>query len=234
MTGVSLPRRIEAVFCDVGGPIYPDDNFTAAVRRALDQILAEQGRPPVEQAAFDRVYDEVRARQAGGLRRSLSRELLGSESLAGELHRRTGHHWVHPAGTAYPDALALFRALHGRVALGVVANQETTTVEALQRDGFADYIDVWAISAVVGHEKPSRELFDWALERAGTTADRAVHIGNRLDTDVRPAKALGMGTIWVTRGEAPRHPTREQLAEPDVAVPDLTTVPGLVLARVAA
>lgn len=234
MSGVTLPDRIDVVFCDVGGPIYPDESFTSAVRRALDEIRSRQGLPPVASDDFDRVYAEVRARQSGGLRRSLARELLGDESLQAELHQRAGEHWTHPAGTAYPDALALFRALHGRVTIGVVANQEATTVEALQRDGFGDYIDIWGISAVVGHEKPSRELFDWALEQAGTTAGHAVHIGNRLDTDVRPARALGMGTIWVTRGEAPEHPTPEQLAEADVAVPDLTTVPDLVLPRAAA
>lgn len=230
---VSLPERIDVVFCDVGGPIYPDGNYTSAVRHALDEIRLRQGAPPVRQDDFDRVYREVRASQSGGLRRTLARELLGDESLRAELHQRTGEHWTHPAGTAYPDALALFRSLHGRVTLGVVANQEVATVEALRRDGFGDYIDIWGISAVVGHEKPSREFFDWALDRAGTTAEHAVHIGNRLDTDVRPANSLGMGTIWVTRGEAPEHPTPEQLAEADVAVADLTTVVDLVLSRVA-
>jgi len=231
---MGLPQRIDVVFCDVGGPIYPDDSFTTAVRRALDEIRSRQGAPQVERADFDRIYDEVRARQSGGLRRSLARELLGDESLQAELHRRTGEHWTHPVGTAYPDALAFFRALHGRVTLGVVANQEAATVDALRRDGFGDYVDIWGISAVVGHEKPSREFFDWALDQAGTTAEHAVHIGNRLDTDVRPARALGMGTVWVTRGEAPEHPTAEQLAEADVAVPDLTTVADLILPRVAA
>ena len=231
MTVMGLPDRIDVVLCDVGGPIYSDDNFTAAVRLALDEIRADQGEAPIETADFDRVYDTVRTHQSGGLRRSLARELLGDQSLQRELHRRTGEHWTHPAGTAYPDALAMFRALHGRVTLGVVANQEAATVQALRRDGFGDYIDVWGISAIVDYEKPNREFFDWALAQAGTTAEHAVHIGNRLDTDVRPAKALGMGTIWVTRGEAPAHPTPAQLAEADVSVPDLTTVAELVLAR---
>lgn len=233
MSHVSLPDRIDVVFCDVGGPIYTDDNFTSAVRRALDEIRSGQGAPPIEEADFTSVYDKVRARQSGGLRRSLARELLGNESLQAELHRRTGKHWTHPAGTAYPDALTLFRTLHGRVTLGVVANQEAATVDALRRDGFGDYIDIWGISAIVGHEKPSREFFDWALAQAETTAEHAVHIGNRLDTDVRPAHALGMGTIWVTRGEAPENPTPQQLSEADVAVPDLTSVADVILARVA-
>jgi len=234
LSDVALPERIDAVFCDVGGPIYPDDSFTSAVRRALDEIQADRGAARVDQANFNRIYDDLRARQSGGLRRTLARELLGDEGLQAELHRRTAVHWRHPAGTAYPDALALFRTLHGRVTLGVLANQESSTVDAMRRDGFGPYVDVWGISGIVGHEKPSPELFGWALERAGTTAEHAVHIGNRLDTDVRPAQALGMGTVWVTRGEAPEHPTAEQLAEADVAVPDLSTVVDLLLPRVAA
>lgn len=228
---MALPARIDVVFCDVGGPIYSDDNFTSAVLAGLDDLRAEQGREPVERADFEQLYDEVRATQSGGLRRTLARELLGDEALRHELHDRTGRHWRHPVGSAYPDALEMFRALHGHVLLGVVANQEAATVEALRRDGFGDLIDIWGISAVVGHEKPSREFFEWALAQANTDAAHAVHIGNRLDTDVRPAKALGMGTIWVTRGEAPDNPTAAQLAEADLSVPDLTTVAAAVLPR---
>lgn len=227
-----LPDQIDVVFCDVGGPIYSDDNFTAAVLAGLDDLRAERGLEPVDHVTFCRIYDEIRDAQTGGLRRTLARELLGDESLRQALHDRTRAHWQHPVGTAYPDALEMFKALHGRVLLGVVANQEAAAVEALRRDGFADYIDIWGISALVGHEKPSREFFQWALAQAHTDAEHAVHIGNRLDTDVRPAKKLGMGTIWVTRGESPRHPKPDQLAEADLSVPDLTTVADAILARV--
>ena len=229
---MALPERIDVVFCDIGGPIYSDDNFTAAVLTALDEIRADQGRDAVDRAAFAAIYDDVRTTQAGGLRRTLARELLGDESLRRDLHERTSRHWVHPAGSAYPDALQMFRDLHGHVLVGVVANQEAATVDALRRDGFEPYIDIWGISALVGHEKPSPEFFQWALTQAGTTAEHAVHIGNRLDTDVRPAHALGIGTIWVTRGEAPPKPTPEQLAEADLSLPDLTTVADEILTRV--
>jgi putative hydrolase of the HAD superfamily len=228
---LALPNRIDVVFCDVGGPIYSDDNFRSAILGALDDLRSDQGREPVDRVTFERLYDEVRAAQSGGLRRTLARELLGDEALRHKLHERTGRHWLHPPGSAYPDALELFKTLHGHVLVGVVANQEAATVEALRRDGFEDYIDIWGISALVGFEKPSREFFEWALAEARTDAAHAVHIGNRLDTDVRPAKALGMGTIWVTRGEAPAEPTAEQLAEADLSVPDLTSLAGEILPR---
>jgi FMN phosphatase YigB (HAD superfamily) len=226
---VTLRPGIRAVFFDVGGPIYDDENFVVAVLRALDEIRDQQGRGPVDRAAFREIYRVVRERQGGSLRTALATELLGSADLRGELHERTRAHWVHPPGSMYADVRPLLQQLHGRVSVGVLANQEAAVVDALSRDGLRDLIEVWGVSALVGHEKPSPELFEWALDRAGTTPDHAVHVGNRLDTDVRPARALGLGTVWVLRGEAPDHPTAEQLAEPDLAVHDLTSLAGVLL-----
>ena len=226
-----LPDRIEAVFCDVGGPIYSDDNFANAVRRGLDEIRAEQGRPPVDPVDFDRIYDRGRAAQSGSLRRALATELLGDESYRDELHRRLAPYWTHPEGTVYPDALEMFRRLHGHVRLAIVANQEAATVDALTRDGFAPYVDVWGISAVVGHEKPSREFFEWALRECGTT--RRAHrshrepAGHRRPPRQGPRDRHHLGAP--RRGAS--EPTPEQLAEADLAVPDLTTVADVILER---
>ena len=226
---MSLRPGLRAVFFDVGGPVYDDANFARAVLRALDDLRAEQGREPVDPQEFSAIHRRVCDQQGGSLRTTLARELLGDESLRGELHARTRPYWVHPAGTLYPDVEPLLKQLHGSVRIGVLANQEAAVVDALRRDGLDAYIDVWGVSAIVGHEKPSPELFDWALREAGTDAAHAVHVGNRLDTDVRPAKALGLGTVWVTRGEAPERPTAEQLAEPDLAVPSLDGLADVLL-----
>lgn len=226
---MTLRTGVRAVFFDVGGPIYDDENFVEAVLRALDDMRVVEGNPPVDRGEFRRIYDEIRDRQGGSLRTALATELLGSAELRAELQDRTRGYWVHPNGTMYPDVAPLMAKLHGKVTIGVLANQEAPVVDALHRDGLGQLIDVWGISAIVGHEKPSPDLFGWALNEAGAEPAHAVHVGNRLDTDVRPAKALGLGTVWVTRGEAPERPTPEQLAEPDLAVPDLTTLAGELL-----
>jgi putative hydrolase of the HAD superfamily len=212
---------LKAVFIDVGGPIYDDENFVAAVLTALDELRAADGLGPADRGAFRLLYDRSRAAQGVSLRGALAAEFLGSRERRGELHDRTREHWVHPEGTLYPDALPFLESLERRVTVGVLANQEEGVVRALERDGIAPFIDVWGVSALVGFEKPSPELFHWALDAAGVSPGEAVHIGNRLDTDVRPAQALGLGTVWVLRGEAPEDPTPEQLAEPDLAVPGL-------------
>jgi len=227
---VTLPTDLRAVFLDVGGPVYDDENFVAAVLLALDELRTEQGAPPVERAAFRTVYDRIRAQQGGSLRRALATELLGDPGLRDALHERTRAHWRHPAGTLAPDVLPFLAELRGRVVVGVLANQEATVVDALTRDGVAEHVDVWGVSAIVGYEKPSPELFTWCLQQAGAQPAQAVHIGNRLDTDVRPAAALGLGTVWVLRGEAPDHPTPEQLAEPDLTVATLDGLAARLLA----
>lgn len=218
---MALPSRLKAVFIDVGGPLYNDEAFVTAVTLALDDMLAAGARPPVDRTIVRSIYDRIRRQQHGSFRTALATEVLGDVTAREELHTRTAQYWQHPVGSLSADALPFLTALHGRITIGLLANQQATVIDALRRDGAAELIDIWGVSAVVGHEKPSRQLFDWALQQAGTTAGHAVHIGNRLDTDVRPAAALGLGTVWVLRGDAPDVPTEDQRAEPDLVVESL-------------
>lgn len=228
-----LPQRISAVFLDVGGPIYRDETFVEAVSRALDEMLAERGAGPADRELIRTIYDEIRDRQDGSFRTALARQVLGDVGARGELHRRTEPYWRHPAGTLYEDVRPFLSAVHGKVRIGVLANQEAAVIDALRRDGLGELIDIWGVSAVVGYEKPSRELFDWCLAQAGTDPAHAVHVGNRLDNDVRPAAALGLSTVWVLRGDAPDEPTADQLGEPDLTVRSLAELTPLILDRTA-
>jgi FMN phosphatase YigB (HAD superfamily) len=98
----------------------------------------------------------------------------------------------------------------------------------MHRDGLVPFFEVWAVSDDLGLQKPDPALFLHALKTADVEPSRAVMVGDRLDYDVRPAKAAGMRTVWVLRGEAPDDPTPEQLAETDASVRDLTELPGAI------
>ena len=50
--------------------------------------------------------------------------------------------------------------------------------------------------------KPDKEIFEKALELAKCTAAESVMVGDRLDNDIIPAKAIGMKTVWVKNGLA--------------------------------
>ena len=223
-----MTQPVDAITLDVGGPLYTDENFVVAMLGALDELRSEHGLSTVDRVSFRSVYDDLRQRQAGGLRRAMAAEFLGDAALAGLLHERLGPRWVHPEGSLYADVLPALRQLHGRVRIAILANQEAAVVDALRRDGVADFVDVWGVSAVVGFEKPDPRLFEWVLAELGASADRTVHIGNRLDTDVRPARSMGMRAVWVLRGEAPDDPTAEQRAEADGVVRSLAELPAVL------
>lgn len=57
-----------------------------------------------------------------------------------------------------------------------------------------------------GHDapaKPSAEPFHRALEALGASPERAVHVGNSLESDVAGARAAGLTTVWLRNGEGP-------------------------------
>jgi len=116
-------------------------------------------------------------------------------------------------------------ALARHLKLGLVANSGEAALKALQRDGLHELFSVVALADFVGVEKPDERIFRYALETAGVSPNRAVHVGNRLEGDIRPAQRLGIRTVWLLRGDAPPAPTLEQLTEPDAVIISLLGLP---------
>ncbi|HXF72847.1 MAG TPA: HAD family hydrolase [Actinomycetota bacterium] len=212
-----MTRHLDVVFLDVGGVLYTDARYQDSLRRALRELGAS-----FTDEEFDRAYAECRALQAGSFRRRLTERFLGPAADLREVERRAARWWRYAPEELYPDARPAVAALRGAgYRLGLLANQPSAVREALARDGLADAFELWVVSEDVGLEKPDPRVFARALELAGSPPGRTAMVGDRLDRDVRPAKALGMRTVWVLRGEAPDHPTPEQLAEPDAAIRSL-------------
>ena len=86
--------ELAAVFCDVGGPIYDDENFVTAVLTALDELRAADGLSPVDRQEFRLLYDRSRQAQGMSLRRALAETFLGDRGRRGELHERTKAYWA--------------------------------------------------------------------------------------------------------------------------------------------
>lgn len=220
---------LRAVFLDVGGPLYPDENFLGAAHQAINALRADSGEEPVEFERVRELFDWVRNTEGASMRKSFAREFLGSEDKASDLHREIAPLWRHPAGTLYPDVIPFLEAVARVVPVGIIANQESETKDALTRDGASGFISSWGLSGLVGHEKPHPEIFHWALGDLGVEPEDAIHIGNRFDTDVLPAHTLGLNTGWVLRGEAPDHPPAEQLAIATLTAPTLAGLLPLLL-----
>jgi putative hydrolase of the HAD superfamily len=216
---------LEAVLFDVGGPVYDDACYARALLRAARELAGA-----VAEDEFRAAYDAARQRQAGGLRAAIAARFGADRAALSALAER---YWEYPPEALHPDVRPALEALAPRYRLGVVANQRAHVTHALRRDGLIDFFDVLALSEEVGAEKPDPRIFRHALDELGVAPRRAVHVGNRLDTDVRPARRLGIRTVWVLRGEAPPAPTPDQLEEPDASIRSLRELPE-VLVRIEA
>ncbi len=101
----------------------------------------------------------------------------------------------------YADAHDVLAELKGRgYRLGIIANQNPGTEKRLEAWGLRSLFDVICASAEIGYAKPDRKTFEKAFELAGCTAEECVMVGDRLDNDIIPARALGMKTVWIKSG----------------------------------
>ena len=112
--------------------------------------------------------------------------------------------------------------------LGVIANQEPGARERLDAWGLGRFFSVIAASAEMGVAKPDREIFLRALAMANCRPENAVMVGDRLDNDVRPAKALGMTAIRMRKGLAVYMRPSCAAEAPDYTVSCLAEIPGIL------
>jgi putative hydrolase of the HAD superfamily len=205
------------VFLDVGGPIYDDRVYADALRVGL-----RAGGADVPDADFDREYERCRRAQAG-FTGPLARRFGVDVAV---LERAAAATWRYPPEAMHADVLPSLRRVAAGFAIGVLANQPAATRAALERDGVAPFVQHWVLSGDLGLAKPDPRLFAHAIDVAGRAPERVAYVGNRLDNDVRPARAAGMRTVWILRGEAPAAPTAGQRAEADVVIRSLAELPG--------
>jgi putative hydrolase of the HAD superfamily len=104
---------------------------------------------------------------------------------------------------AYPEVpAALERLRAGGARLAVVSNWDVSLHDVLERTGLRALLDAVVISAELGVAKPDPAIFRAALERLGTRAADAIHVGDSLDTDVAGARAAGLEAVFVARNGA--------------------------------
>jgi putative hydrolase of the HAD superfamily len=135
------------------------------------------------------VYDRVLAE--AGLSAG-ERAGLAEACLERFLHHDTWH--------LFPDALPVIKQLHAQgYRMGIISNWEDWLETVLIKREIASYFDPVVISGAVGYEKPDREIFELALERAGVAPTDAIHIGDNPEADVAGARAAGIIPVLLDR-----------------------------------
>ena len=124
----------------------------------------------------------------------------------------------------YPDALPCLRTLRQLGYVVGIAGNQSVDAETMQPLGLeADFV---ASAADWGVEKPSLAFFARVRETANVPASSIAYVGDRLDTDVLPARAAGMVAVFVIRGPWGRaHAKRPQLDQANLVVAGLGELP---------
>lgn len=133
------------------------------------------------------------------------------------------------ADDLYPDvrsSLAALRALG--IWVGVAGNQTSRAGNLLRKLDLP--VDLIATSDDWGVSKPDPSFFRALVAAAPCEASRIVYVGDRLDNDLKPAKAAGLRTAFIRRGPWGyiwmNHPDMAEAA--DWRIVSLTELPALV------
>lgn len=198
---------VDAVLFDV-------DDTLCEYRRGADELLAAAFEAVGVEPYFDvRAYydayedlvddsrdmDDLRERCFERLSRERGRDPSVGVAVAEAYARERDHGNVRPLPGAV-DAVERAATDHH---VGVVTNG----APAMQRRKLAalGLADAFETTVYAGYEtpaKPAAEPFERALADLGVAADRAVHVGNSLVSDVPGARAAGLRAAWLARNGA--------------------------------
>ena len=99
-----------------------------------------------------------------------------------------------------PGSKELLTTLMNYAKLGVVTNGLVEPqMEKLNVCKIDRLVDYFIIAETVGYKKPSKELFEAALEKVNVKPSDAVYVGDSWECDILPAVAVGMKAVWFNR-----------------------------------
>lgn len=192
------------LFFDIGSTLINEEK---AYQDRIEQAIAETN------ITYDTFYQRMLV---------LFQEGLKGDLIALQEYSLERPKWKSELEILYPDAKIVLETLHNRYKIGVIANQLPNLEKRLENFGIRQWIDLIISSADCGFSKPSSKIFQLALQQASCSASSATMIGDRLDNDIAPAKALGMKTIWIKQGFSAYSPIQSPSEEPDFTINSLS------------
>ena len=129
----------------------------------------------------------------------------------------------------FPDTVDALRAMKSRYRLAILSNIDDDLFAQTAPKLGVEFDEV-ITAQQAGSYKPSIHNFILAINRIGVGADRLLHVAESMFHDIVPAKSIGLSAVWVNRhsGDDSAGATRPVQGEPDLEVPDLTTLVSLM------
>jgi putative hydrolase of the HAD superfamily len=103
----------------------------------------------------------------------------------------------------FPEVVATLEAVKARgLVQGVVSDWGSDLLPILHAHELTRLMDFVVASAVVGSSKPHRDIFLYALARAGVAAQETIYVGDSYLADVLGSRAAGLHPVLIDRGGA--------------------------------
>ena len=239
------PNGIKAVFFDFDGTLHFDvpsgREFFIDYVATLGIPISEQDRQKAvrweylywaesddlntDRAAYpeqDAFWINYCARQLGALGCESGRAAL----LAPKIFEYMGLHYK-PENQPDPAAATVLADLQRNgYLLGVISNRTEPFDEDLAKLGLAQFFG-WTVSGSdAGVKKPDPAIFEYALQRAGVSADEAVYVGDNYYVDITGARNARIAPVLVDRDRVfnePDCPVISSLAELPAVLQDIAT-----------
>jgi FMN phosphatase YigB (HAD superfamily) len=131
----------------------------------------------------------------------------------------------------YPDALPCLHDLAREgYRLAVAANQPAPASDVVAQMGVE--FELIATSAAWGVAKPDPAFFDRLARELALEPGAIAYVGDRLDNDVRPARAAGMVAVFIRRGPwGWIQAGRSDPPEADLVIDSLSDLPEALASR---
>jgi HAD superfamily hydrolase (TIGR01662 family) len=189
---------IKWIFFDVGNVILNDDPAMAFYYNEIFKAIQEQGNNvTLDRLLKDREHSILNERN-GRHYIQVALKYLDRENWSKyepKIMNLINENWA-TLSPLMPDIVSVIKSLSRKYQLGIIANQPKITEQILRRHDLLKYFQVLGISQAVDLFKPDPEFFRWAIKQAGCLPEEAIMVGDRIDHDIKPARAVGMKTIW--------------------------------------
>ncbi|MGC1343856.1 MAG: HAD family hydrolase [Candidatus Binataceae bacterium] len=129
--------------------------------------------------------------------------------------------FVEQSRSAMEKSRAVLAALKTRYRIGVVSNWYGNLDRIIAEAGMAKLVSVVADSARLGFGKPDPRIFQAALKSLGAAPADAAMIGDSLEKDCAPARALGLKAVWYRPASGDANANAHGSASADYVVADL-------------
>ena len=132
-----------------------------------------------------------------------------------------------PHWPVFPDAGPALHTLKQRYKLAIISNVDDDLFAGSARALGVEF-DAVITSQRAKAYKPNSLGFELAETVMGVDKERWLHVGESLYHDIEPANRLGIRSVWVNRADRGGG-TRQTNAKPDLTVPDLAALAGILV-----